>query len=95
MSKEINRKNVKSFARSYLRKALDMTIGLPPHEQQQIDYRKQVCKGCMELGECMSCGCKVPDKFYDIDPCDGNTYPPIMGEEKWEEYKRLNNIKLP
>jgi len=61
----------------------------PKHIQEQIVWREVIMnKGCYDLGQCVHCKCKVPDKLYSDRDCEGGCYPEIMNEFKWNEFKR-------
>lgn len=49
---------------------------------------------CINKKECIHCGCAVPDLQLTNDACEGNCYPPMMDEKKWNSYKKLNHIKI-
>jgi len=69
---------------------------LPDHLREQVLYRSEICKNdCVEYGYCVNCGCDLPGKFYVRRSCnDGTRFPNLMSAEKWEEYKKENNIEI-
>lgn len=66
---------------------------LPEIEKQQISYRFQKADLCIKNGSCVKCGCKMPAKLFANDGCDIGCYPPLMSEDKWKLYDKLDNQK--
>ena len=65
---------------------------LSDHEKEQVAYRAMICKDeCIQLGYCVYCGCKVPNKLYSTKSCnDGERFPDIMSKSDWETFKKNN-----
>lgn len=99
---EITLNNIKQFfqgnSRMFANK-LGNKFGIPflktsLHNQEQIFYRASLCKDCEKLGHCQACSCPVPNKWFADKACEGKRYPDLMSKEKWEEYKKVNNIVI-
>lgn len=68
---------------------------LPKHQKEQVLWRAQICKDCVEQGYCKYCGCSVPGKLYVSKSCnDGEIFPDMMDKQDWDEYKQKNNIQI-
>lgn len=94
---KISLKNIKSFFQGYARKFSDAFGMLPKYKQEQVIWRTERAKACMENGSCLYCGCDTPGKFYSDDACEDperKCYPDMMAEQEWEVYKRDNNIEI-
>jgi hypothetical protein len=93
---KITLKNIFSFFEGNLKLYLDQWDALPEHEKEQVAYRLEICKDdCVKQGKCVYCGCKVPGKLYSRWSCNNNErFPGIMTPQKWEEYKKENNIEI-
>jgi len=65
------------------------------HIIEQYMYRFLACAPCVREGECVHCHCKIPARmFVRTDKCSKDYWAPFMGEEAWEKYKKLLNIKF-
>ena len=80
----------KIFLRNEVRKKSGITI----QDEDMIAYCEQViyrlnsCRPCLEKGECTHCGCKTPDLFFDKDMvCSGGQWPAMKKTEDWESFK--------
>ena len=60
---------------------------LEEHLVEQFEYRKKVCKPCLDNGSCLTCGCKTPDRMYSRSACAAKKYPKLMEKDAWEEFK--------
>lgn len=80
-----------AFIRAHSLRLWDKYVGLPEHVQQQIKERMEgPCSTCLKNKACAACGCDAPDIFFDIEPCDGRTYPRlILDKQEWENQRRL------
>lgn len=86
--------NIKNFLQAYSRKYYDMLIGLPEHQQEQINYRYSLCENtCGVEKECAVCGCNFPDKLFQIKTCNKDRFPDIMNKVEWEKFKKNNEIQ--
>lgn len=64
---------------------------------EQVIYRQSFaeCKKCMEKGECIHCGCKSPELFYDeLMVCSGGNWQEMKSPEDWQEYKKDIGIEI-
>ena len=70
------------------------------HIKEQLIWRLHMMKEskdgqqCIAKGECIHCGCGVPDLQLSDDACEGNCYPPIMDEKKWNTFKIQNHFNV-
>jgi len=69
-------------------------LGLPLHIKEQALYRLEMCKNdCTKTGKCKKCGCPTEKKVFVTESCNnGEIFPDLMTKEKWEEFKKKNNI---
>jgi hypothetical protein len=84
--REINKKNIKAFfqgiVRYYWHKYLPKSF--PKYLAEQVKFRiKNAREDCVNNGECLECGCKIPHLFYADKSCGGDCYPEMMSEAKW------------
>lgn len=85
--------NIKNFLQGYSRLFYDKYIGLSQHQKEQIDYRIKSCENdCANLGKCIHCGCKYPDRAFTIQSCNKERFPDILSEEEWNEFKIKNGL---
>lgn len=74
------------------------SLELPGYLYEQIIWRRtqvqDVSPVCWDDGNCIICGCNTVEKTMEDRPCEGSCYPKMMSKEKWEEYKKLMEIKL-
>ncbi len=93
---EITPKNIFHFLQGHFRWLGDEFKLLPRHIKEQVIYRAQFCKDdCIPAGFCKYCGCSLPGKFYVSESCNfGDRFPDMMGDEEWEEYKKIKNFKI-
>ena len=64
---------------------------------EQVIYRQSFaeCKQCLEKGECIHCGCKSPELFYDKEMvCSGGNWQEMKSPEDWNEYKKDIGIEI-
>lgn len=62
---------------------------------EQLVYRAIVCGECFKRGACVSCECPQPDAaILKEHECDLKKYRPMMEKDRWENFKKLNNIKF-
>lgn len=70
-------------------------LELPDFIKEQIHYRESKCLDCAKAGECVHCGCSVPNKWFADKACKGKRWPDMMlKKEEWEAYKKQNNIEI-
>lgn len=65
-----------------------------PHELEQIAWRMSFsqCKPCLEKGECVHCGCKSPELFYDRNnECSAMSWYQMYDRKTWEELKDFDS----
>lgn len=92
---KINLSTIKSFFQGYARKFTEGFGLLAEYKKEQVVWRTEKSKECMENGVCLFCGCDMPAKLYCDDECldpDRKCYPEMMDEKTWEEFKKTNNI---
>lgn len=81
--------NIRNFIQGYSREYYNYLVGLPKHEQEQIEYRISLCKDdCAITGKCKVCGCTFPSRLFTTGSCNPERFPDIMTKEVWEEFKQ-------
>lgn len=97
---DITWKNIKAFVEGYTKLLGDQFGVLPPHLQEQVAMRAEICKKSCFDGEgnkfgkmrCEHCGCSVPGKLYVKKSCNkGEKFPDLLDKEEWEEFKSKQN----
>lgn len=64
---------------------------------EQIVYRMSQpgCQPCIAKGECIHCGCKSPELFFEKDnECSGMNWFEMLLPDAWEEFKQMNGIVI-
>jgi hypothetical protein len=94
--KDITLRNIGHFIEGYAKLFGDEFGLLPNHIKEQVTMRAEICKDtCLIKKQCNYCGCSTPGKLYVKESCNnGELFPDLMDEARWEEYKRENNIKI-
>lgn len=67
-----------------------------PEYLEQIALRMDMseCRQCLAEGECVHCGCRSPDLFYEKDmECSGGNWFTMIPAEDWAEYSKMTGIK--
>ncbi len=83
--------NVTNFLQGTLKHTIASHMELPPHEQQQIALRADLCKTCLDAGKCIICNCKTPEMFYAPKKVDADgKFAQFLNKEQWETL--TNNI---
>ena len=60
---------------------------------EQIVFRMRKCPDCVEAGECLHCGCKSPELFYDKDNyCSEDRWQEMKNPEEWRKHKKKHGI---
>jgi hypothetical protein len=90
---KINLKNIKSFLEGNLQLGLE-ELGLQPlHIQEQIAYRRLICKDdCAVNNACIKCGCDFKGKTSVKESCNQDRFPDLMSKVEWEQFKQQNDI---
>jgi len=94
---KISPKSVFAFAQGYLRKFSDAFGMLEEHKKEQVLWRTEKAKECMENGSCLYCGCTTPAKFYSDEKCEDpnrKCYPDMMSKKDWDKFKLENSITI-
>ena len=79
--------------------SLEEYFNAPKHVREQFIWRinqmenSKQGRRCLIQGECM-CGCAVPDLQLADDACEGNCYPAMMDEKKWNTFKIQNHFNV-
>jgi hypothetical protein len=93
MKQKITFKNIKSFLEGNSQLLLEELNLQPPHIQEQIAYRRLICKDdCAVADECIVCGCSFKGKTSVKESCNKERFPDLMGNLEWIKYKQDNNI---
>lgn len=92
---QITLSNIKYFIQGEYRKIEDEFFNsLDDHIKEQVIFRKALVQlkkpECIAKGECIKCGCAIPDLFYADKSCDMFCYPKMMSKENWESFKTMN-----
>lgn len=95
----LNPKKWKIFGRYIKLKALKQEyeeIFIPEYlEQVSIRMSNLGCRACLEGGECVHCGCKSPDLFFEKDmECSGGNWFSMIPSNMWEDYKKDSGIEV-
>lgn len=77
-------------------KGVVLDMFLQPHILEQVLVRQIVCKPCVDAGKCLDCGCKMPEKTYDLDAeCSAGKWGPAEKDAiLYKQNKLLYKIKL-
>jgi len=90
-------KHIKAFFQGYKNYFTDKLGLLPDHKKEQIIYRLDKAKACVDNGHCLYCGCKTPERMYSDIGCEDpvrKCYPKMMNKDEWEQYKLDNQIEV-
>jgi hypothetical protein len=92
---QITLANIKHFIQGEYRKLEDEFFNsLDEYIKEQVVFRKALVQlkkpECIAKGECIKCGCAIPDLFYADKSCDMLCYPKMMSKESWESFKIMN-----
>lgn len=94
MSQKITLKNIRNFLLGYGNLIRSNLVGLPQHQQEQVEYRAFLCKNdCAKQGYCTQCGCNYPGRIFTPSSCNKERFPDFMDALDWEDYKMKNNIQ--
>lgn len=94
MKQKITLHNIKSFLEGNLQLGLEQLNLQPQHIQEQIAYRRLICKNdCAIKNECIICGCDFKGKTSVKESCNPDRFPDLMNKVEWELYKKENDIK--
>ena len=67
--------------------------GFAEHNVEQIIFRIHCCKNCFKAKTCSNCKCNPLDKIVEPISCN-KVFPNIMSKEKWDNFKKENNIEI-
>ena len=94
MKQKITVKNIKSFLEGNIQLGLEQLHLQPEHIQQQIAYRRLLCKDdCAIQNKCVICGCDFKGKTSVQQSCNKDRFPDLMSNLEWIKYKESNDIK--
>ena len=94
MKQKITVKNIKSFLEGNIQLGLEQLHLQPEHIQQQIAYRRLLCKDdCAIQNKCVICGCDFKGKTSVQQSCNKDRFPDLMSNLEWIKYKKSNDIK--
>lgn len=98
---DINFTNIKALVEGTTNHLLDqygpMWTKVALEVKEQVAFRSEMCKPCVENGACLHCGCKIPGLFYAEKGCRIGNYPLLLNKESWEDFKKNidgNNVQL-
>jgi len=90
---QINLHNIKSFLEGNLQLGLEQLKLQPLHVQEQIAYRRLLCKDdCAVQNKCIKCGCDFKGKTSVQQSCNPERFPDLMSKIEWDKYKNANGI---
>ena len=93
MKSKITKKNVLAFIQGNYAYYYDKLFGIPPHIKEQVLYRYSICTDCIKQEACQYCTCDPIKKAFNTESCNGGErFPDLMDDEKWEEFKKENNV---
>ena len=82
------------FCQAYIFLFLDNVLNiLPKFIKEQVLYRKTLCFDCLEQGKCISCGCSVPAKLYQLAGCSSGRWGRLLSPWAWRKYK-IEELKI-
>ena len=89
-----NIKNISNYIEGNAKFYYDKLVGEPQYLREQRLWRLYKCKNdCVVSGKCKMCGCPVEKKVFNDESCnEGERFPDIMNNERWEQYKIANKI---
>jgi hypothetical protein len=92
--KKITITNILSYLEGNTRSILNELELQPQHIQEQIAYRRLVCKDdCSRRDQCVYCGCSFKGKTAVKESCNkGERFPDLMSKSDWDKYKEENGI---
>jgi hypothetical protein len=95
----LNPKKWKIFARSLALRALKKEYSemfVPEYlEQVSIRMSNPNCRTCLENGECLHCGCKTPDLFFEKSmECSGLNWFSMLDPISWKEHRDSQDIRV-
>jgi len=94
MKQKITLHNIKSFLEGNGQRVLEELKLQPLHIQQQIVYRRLICKDdCAKQDKCIKCGCDFKGKTSVRESCNPERFPDLMSKIEWDKYKETNGIK--
>jgi len=95
MKHEITLSNIYNYISGNANMILDRAGMVSQAFKEQIAFRHFKCKDdCVKAGKCKHCGCKLPGRFFTTKSCNnGERFPDIMEDDKWEQYKKDNGIE--
>lgn len=93
----LNPKKWKIFARYAKLKLLKQEYSemfIPEYlEQISIRMSEPGCRPCLEKGECVHCGCKSPDLFFEKNmECSGGNWFAMVPPEMWRDIRKGYDI---
>jgi len=94
MKQKITLNNIKSFLEGNIQLGLESLNLQPPHLQEQIAYRRLLCKDdCAIEDKCIICNCDFKGKTSVKKSCNEERFPDLMGHVEWNKFKEDNGIR--
>jgi len=94
MKQKITIKNISSFIEGNLQLGLEQLHLQPEHIQEQIAYRRLLCKDdCAKQNKCIKCGCDFKGKTSVGKSCNPDRFPNLMNKQDWIKFKDKNDIR--
>ncbi len=67
---------------------------LPEYIKEQVLYRMELCKECVDKPFCPNCGCVSPVLFFSATKTDAlERWGPMVTEVEWEKFKLTDEYK--
>jgi hypothetical protein len=84
--REISVRSVKNWVGSLVNEA-----NPEPHIQEQYEMRLRLVSekspDCLLNGKC-KCGCDMPEKLYEPEPCEYGCYERMLNQSDWNDKKK-------
>lgn len=90
-------RNIGRFLKGYLSYFSESFGLLPDFKQEQVIYRMDMAKECVDNKSCLYCGCDTPAKFYSDEGCEDpvrKCYPDMMDKTTWTKFKEEKGLDI-
>lgn len=81
--------DIKYYFQGKYRSLLGRYQLLPDYIREQVSWRSQQCRPCLEAGHCVVCKCETPALFFADKGCPKGRYPSMLSKEAWEKLNRI------
>lgn len=60
---------------------------------EQVAYRFDQCRDCVDAGHCHHCGCTMPDAaLVKSNKCSAGKWDKMLNKEDWNTYKEIYQL---